>query len=146
MFEIVTVPVPVFVIVTVCCVDNVLIATFPNDSDDGVTLTEIVSTPVPLSVTLCTLLDESVTFRVSVRLPATVGANATPTVQLADGFKVPGHVLVPEGMTKFVPVAKAIPLMTTAEVLVLLTVTVWVAVCVPTFVFANDNDGGVTVR
>src|SRR5215471_7385841 len=121
MLEISRTAVPVLVMVTVCAVDCVFSATLPNESVAGSTVTVVELTPVPLRVTDSTLFDPSVIWRLSDRLAAVVGLNATPTVQLADAARLPGQLL--EAIRKSVPVASLMLAIVTVELLLLVTVT-----------------------
>ena len=119
-------------------------ATFPNDSVDGSTVTDVVSTPIPERVAVTTLFDESVMLRLSERFPATVGLNATPTVQLADAARLAGQLL--EAIRKSVPVVRAMLAIATAEVLLFVTVTFCADDWLPTVILPKERLVGEAVK
>jgi hypothetical protein len=106
----------------------------------GVAVTVTTRTvPVPVKLTICGEFDAvSVTERVPVRVPATVGENVTLTVQFAPPFSVAGQLLVwPKSPLDAIE-------MVVDTLLVFFTITGWLALVVPTAWEENVNFAGAT--
>ena len=134
-----------FVIVTVCGELVTPSAVFPNETLDGVTVRvpPADEAPVPDNAAVCGLLLElSETVNVAARVPATVGLNATVTVQLAAAARlVPQVLLAIEKSPGFVPVM-AMLLMVIDVVPAFFRVVVCDALVDPMFTVPNASEVG----
>jgi hypothetical protein len=136
--------VPVFVTVTAWPLVGVPTLELPKLREEGDKPT-VGRTPVPDRLTVRgDPVESSVTVSVAVRDPVPVGVNPTSTVQLLLTASVDEQLLVSVKSAAFVPLI-AIDEMLIETVPVFVTVTVWFAVAVPTFVLANVKLDGATV-
>jgi len=105
-----------------------------NDAGERLTTGPVdVEAPVPVRVAVCGLpVALSVTATAAARVPDAAGANVTLIAQLAPAATDAPHVLLWAKSPLLVPVT-AVLLMVTAELVLLVRVSVWPALVVPTF-------------
>jgi hypothetical protein len=109
----------------------------------GATWMPEATAPVPLRITLAWFaIEADATVNAPVNGPVTVGVNTTPTAQLAAAARLDAHVFC----VKVKPVVTESASELAAELLVLLTVTVCVALDVPTMIGAKVSSAGFTFR
>jgi hypothetical protein len=113
-----------------------------NDDGFRVTAGDVTVTPVPDTGTDSGLSPAlSVIVTLAERAPDAVGVKVTVIVQFAPAASDAGQVFVCEKSVEFVPVA-AIELIVSAAFPVLVSVTPWDALVVPTVWLENVNEAG----